>query len=182
MLGITGVMERLAGHGGGAEIGRALEMARESGDVMSLSIVLEQAAYLAAVAGDFEASRERYLEAARVLDDLPDPSAVHPFELARRRYFTTMSLGNADRRLGRTDDALAAYHEGLRIAEQTGNLLWQAHAHYDIGELFLALGRRAEARPHLRTARSAYQADPLSVDLRRVEALLRQVEDGPDVS
>jgi len=174
-VSLSGVMRRIIEPGvGQAELDRALALAHESGDPVALSIVYEHRAFVQGREGDLEAARELYLRSRETVENVPDPEAVHPFELTRRRYFATLNLGELDHKLGRLDDAVAARHAALSLARQVGNQIWEAFARVELGEMFASVGRHDEAAEHLRVARALYVANHVTVHLSKIENLAEQ--------
>ena len=101
--------------------------------------------------------------------DPPQPAAGHS------------TLGDALWRLGRRDEALDAYREGLRIRQSLSevNPVDIASCHKHIGIILIELGRYSEAEKALNTARevlmwvyrNADNLDVIDVDLHLGEAL-----------
>ena len=168
-LSACGVMQASLSPGGGRDdLDRALAMAEGSGDPLALSTVLEHRAYVLGTEGDLEGARELFLRSRATVEDLPDPEAVHPFELTRRRFFTTLNLGHLDHQTGRLDEAVAARESALGLAQEAGNQIWEATARLELAEVQAGAGRHEEAALHLRLARELFVANHVTVHLRRI--------------
>lgn len=156
---------------GWAELDRALSLAREAGDATSLSTVLEHRAYVLAQAKEFARALTFYRESLDTVEGSLEAISVDPYDLARRRYYAKLNIGDMEYRLGRFDESLAERREALRIAQEMGNAIWQAHVHLELGEVLGGEGQHEEARGHLEVARTLYAGSHGSVQLAKVESL-----------
>ncbi len=171
-VGLGGVFLRAQGEAGGeADLERALELARSSEDPVALSTVLEHRAYAHAMTGDLQGAHARYREALEVVEGLEDRGTTHPYELARRRYYATVNLGEVSRQLGMYEAALEARSDALRIAREMGNQMWEAHVHLELAEMLGERAAHAEAHEHLRLAHSLYLANHVTAHLGRIADL-----------
>lgn len=174
LTSLCGAVELALNRDGAEErLDRALELATLSEDPLALSTVLEHRGYTLGVGGDTEGAREHYLRSIRVIEEPDALATVHPFEVAKRRYFATLNLGNLERMAGRADAALEAKRRALAIASDVGNPIWQAHAHLELGEMYGEASRHEKAKEHLTEARSLYQASHVPAQLRKIEAIAR---------
>jgi len=145
---LSGVEECLA---------RALDCARDSGDLVCLARILEQRGLTRAMAGDFLEARQGFLEARTALT--PRPGAGHARQSpAEGAYLSaTGNLAQAEQRLGNLDMAAGYREEVLALALARDEHLRVAHARADLGELYAVLGRVDEARDQLIQATDLYR-------------------------
>jgi tetratricopeptide (TPR) repeat protein len=72
--------------------------------------------------------------------------------------------------------AEAYYLKAITMAEALGMRQLQAHCHRGLGNLYVMIGRREQARTELSTAIELYQAMEMTFWLPQIEAALAQVE------
>ena len=113
---------------------------------------------------------ERALVPARRALELVGDQAVYPLHASAAHTYA-----RALEKLGRFDEALAAYRQAAGWAGQLGNPRRQAFNAADLGRLLVRLGRAAEARPELEYALRVYsrlglpEADELGDELARLD-------------
>lgn len=191
--GREAVMESMAGtmrfrieKGGiNAELDRALALANASGDDLCLAAVLEHRGY---VLGSMEAwteANELYRQSLEVVDRLDAERDADPFEINRRRFYGLLNLGETEQHLDRFEAALAAREQAMRIAEESGNQVWSAHAFSELGEMYESIGKRSTANEHLVRAIELYRANHVTAEVDRLTAFMElhgydvPVEPGP---
>jgi tetratricopeptide (TPR) repeat protein len=117
------------------------------------------------------------LEEARAL-------AERTLALARTRQERTNEayalrlLGDiaARREVPQPNQAGDCYHQALALANELGMRPLTAHCHLSLGNLYVEIGHRAEARAELSAAIDLYRAMDMTFWLPQVEAALAQVE------
>jgi tetratricopeptide (TPR) repeat protein len=75
------------------------------------------------------------------------------------------------------EQAAAAYHEALALADKLGMRPLQAHCHRGLGMLYAATSQREQARTELSTAIEMYKSMDMTFWLPQTEAALAQVEE-----
>ncbi len=168
-ISLQGVMAKaMDPDGDWGTLDRALALAKGSGDPLALSTVLEHRGYAHTLTGDMEGARQNYEASLRAIEDLADPVEVHPFDLARRRYYATVNLGDFQRRAGDTDGAVATRLVALDIARGVGNELWEAHARLELAEMYADASCHDDATLHLRAAWELYRANHVTAQRERI--------------
>ena len=81
-------------------------------------------------------------------------------------------LGEARRRLGEMDAAMAAAEQGLALSRAAGFAWAAAAAHRELGQILLAAGRSSEAGPHLTEAFAGFEAAGSPLDAERTRRLI----------
>ena len=77
--------------------------------------------------------------------------------------------------LSEVGQAEAHYQQALALAEELGMRPLAAHCHRSLGELYVRLGRRDDARAELSIAIELYRAMDMTFWLPQTEAALVQV-------
>lgn len=171
-MSLCGVVERLLDATAGQDLlDAALERAKASDDPLARATVLEHRAYVHAVAGESELAREFYLRSLAAIEDPVAMTTVHPSEVAKRRYYVTVNLGDLERQMGDEGAAMASKRRALDLAKAVGNPIWQAIAHLELGQLHAGAKRHDEARDHLREAWSLCKANHVTAHLGRIVAV-----------
>ena len=122
---------------------RAVELAVEAGEPELEAAALTKIAYAQVYSGEPEAA----LVTARRAADLAE-TASSKSALPQPLYV----LGLANRRLGRTDDAVFAYTAAATAARRAGDRWIEAAARNDLGDVLRADGRLADAAATYREA------------------------------
>jgi hypothetical protein len=74
--------------------------------------------------------------------------------------------------------AEAHYRQALALAKELGMRPLQAHCHRSLGTLYVATGKREQARAEFATAIAMYQSMEMTFWLPETEAALAQVQEG----
>lgn len=156
-----------------AYLREAYDLAKEQADGLCLAIVLEQWGYVFGVDGDWPRAEQHFRESLTVLDGLEAPESVPSADLARRRFFATINLSDAERNLGRFEQALTTCDAALAIAERRDSQIWRAQAHHNAGEIFHDLGDRERARERLERAQALYVESKAAPYVEQVRTFLR---------
>lgn len=157
------------------ELDEALRLARESEDDLCLAIVLEQRGTALGYAGRLEEASALVRESLDAVERLASAGAIEPQELYRRRFFAVMNLAEVEGLQGHFSAAKDLRRETLRIAEESGNLVWVAFATHMLGELLGKGGEVEEARRHLHRARGIYEENQVDARLSQVDALIAEL-------
>ena len=172
-VSLSGVMLSSRDKGAGwVELDRALALAREVGDGLALSKVLENRAYMLSQGKDYVEARRNLSESLAVIEDSQTTGSITAYELARRRYYSIMNIGELDYKLGHLEKAEAAKRRALEIAEHMSNPILEAHAHYGIGEIYAETERPEDAIRHLEVAVSLYLENNVTAHLEPIDALV----------
>lgn len=158
----------------------ASRLAREREDDLALSHVLQNLSYVAGQRQDFETARRLCLEAVEVAERLVagsarvEPASDRQAEVAHKLFFSLLNLGVAERRLGHSAAAAAAYRRALDLAERSTNYVWAAYALQELGELELASGERERALEHLGAALTRYRQSHARADAEALAAFMAE--------
>ena len=128
-----------------------------------------------------------YLSEAYLLDSRPDdalPLAVSALEISisrKERGFQAYALRLVGEIAARhqppnVDEADAAYHQALTLANELGMRPLQAHCHRGLGTLYRQTGQEEQARAELSTAIQMYREMEMTFWLPETEAALAEVE------
>ncbi len=157
------------------ELDSALDLARSARDDLCLATVLEQRAMVLGSMGDFQASNELVRESLEAVERLATEQSIEPHELYRRRFFAIMTLGENEKNLGRTAEALPLRLEALRLAEESANTIWTAYALHELGALLGREGEHGTAKDLLVRAGSIYRENGVTAHLERLAGLMEEL-------
>lgn len=151
---------------------RAYELARAVEDDLSLCAVLEQRGLVFTLDEQWLRARDLFQESLAVVERLEQDELALPAEIARRRYFALLNLGEPEHRLGRFDEALELRSRALEIAEHYGNQIWAAHALLEVGQMLAGAGRIREAEPLLNRALALYTRNRVHANIESLTAFM----------
>lgn len=155
-----------------AYLERAERIARDTADDTSLCAVLEQRGHVLALEQRWAEARQLFRESLDVVARLERQGDVPAAEVARRRFFALVNLGEPEHRLGRFEEALDARARALEIAEACGNPIWTAHALAELGQMLHAAGRSEEAASRLLRALDLYERHRLHAHVASLKAFM----------
>jgi len=121
---------------------------------------------------------EAYTELGRLDEAMRYAQRVLQLENQRSRPYALYSLGLIHQRQGRPDYAAVAFEDGLRVAQQNGDLYIEAFLRRNMGRLLRETGRAAEAAAALSAALDLFRRMNLAIEIAttagEVDALLAQ--------
>ncbi len=172
LLCLCAVCQRNLGLESETNFERAYALAQGAKDDDALGQILQNRAYVAALDQAWE-TVERYskegVDLARAMLVSGEGDRARSDNLL---FYSLLTLGEARRNLGSVDEALRLRNEALALAESRDNLLWQAYAHHDIGEMYFEIGQAELSTVYLKRAAHLYTLSHAEAEVREVEALL----------
>jgi len=90
---------------------------------------------------------------------------VLQLENQRSRPYALYSLGLIHQRRGRPDYAAVAFEDGLRVAQQNGDLYIEAFLQRNVGRLMRETGRAGEAAAALSAALDLFRRMNLAIEI-----------------
>jgi tetratricopeptide (TPR) repeat protein len=132
-------------------------------------------AYVAGLDGKIEKANKLLYESLEVLDRIEKSQSLNQTEVDKDRFFLLLNLGESEHRLGHFDRGLEVREKALKIAEEHGNQVWIAYAHYEIGEMQHLVGHHSLAQQHLLQALELFEKNNARKD---VDTVINFLKDG----
>lgn len=115
-------------------------------------------------------------EALQVARSLHQVRHIDQSRVDYNLFSALLNLGEAKRKLGSFEEAVALRLEALQIANTRQNQLWQAHALQELGEMYSDEQRSVEARSYLLEALALYEANDVQARIQQVQKMLGSLE------
>jgi len=129
---------------------------------------------------------EAYVELGQLDEALRFAQRVLQLENQRSRPYALYSLGLIHQRQGRPDYAAIAFEDGLRVAQQNGDLYIEAFLRRNVGRLLSKTGRAGEAVAALNAALHLFQRMNLAIEIEatagELQALSAQTNEEREAS
>jgi DNA-binding SARP family transcriptional activator len=150
----------------------AYQLAKISEDDLSLCMVLEKRGYVSGV-------NENHMEASRFLGESLEvidrlSSHLNQLEIERRRFSALLNLGAAKNGLGNFSESLNLRQTALKLAQEIGNEMWMAYAHYEIGEMYHHAKQRDMAEENMNQALHLFEQNNTIKDVEAVLSFLKE--------
>jgi DNA-binding SARP family transcriptional activator/predicted transcriptional regulator len=153
-------------------IEQAYQVAKSSDNDYCLNIVLGQMSYVAMTKGNMEEARKLLRQSLELMDKL-DRATTKIKRMVRERFFALLNLGQAERHLSNSAESLATLEQALSFAEQEGNQLWMAYAHYEIGEMNYGANNHSLGEKHMLEALQLFEQNGATKDVESVLSFLK---------
>jgi DNA-binding SARP family transcriptional activator/energy-coupling factor transporter ATP-binding protein EcfA2 len=143
---------------------KAYELAKIQEDDASLTVVLQHIGYIAGMSDDYEKAKFSSLESVQVAERMQTRDSAHSAEANYNLFFALLNLGEAERKLGNFEGALASRKKALEIARTNANEVWMAYALQEIGEMYHDINKRELARENYAKALELYRRNRAKSD------------------
>ena len=111
----------------------AYDLAKSNKDDFALDQILQYRKFVAERKENFEQAYKFCLEAVEVTERILGQTTTDYAKVKHGLFFALLNLGQAEEKLGRSDDALATRQKALLLAELQGDEGWVARVLEEIG-------------------------------------------------
>ncbi|ADI14066.1 tetratricopeptide repeat protein [Truepera radiovictrix] len=176
LTSICGIAHHYLGQPSDVAFERAYQLAEQANDGLALGQVLQHRGYVAWTSQDWKAMERFNQEALQVARSLHQVRHIDQSRVDYNLFSALLNLGEAKRKLGSFEEAVALRLEALQIANTRQNQLWQAHALQELGEMYSDEQRSVEARSYLLEALALYEANDVQARIQQVQKMLGSLE------
>lgn len=158
---------------------QAYQLARQTNNGVIVGQILQHRGYVAAFYNNWVLVERLNTEAVEIAHVLIRKSDIERSRADDLLFFSLLNLGEAKRKLGNFEEAVALRNKALEIATAQNNQMWQAYALHELGEMYSDNRQRDIAKKYLEEALNLYKANNAQARVKQIQQLLAQSEFTP---
>ena len=170
LTSLCGIARHHLGQSSNQDFERAYQIARQANDNLVIGVILQHRSYTAWSKKNWEAmerfSRET-VELATKLNQIARTDQADHIS-----FYALLNLGEAKRKLGHFEEAVALRFQALDLAASRDNQLWQAYALHELGEMYMDIEQLQKAEGYLQEALTLYETNNAKAEVNRVKQIL----------
>ncbi len=151
----------------------AYELARKNKDDFALDQILQYRKFVAERKENFEQAYKFCLEAVEVTERILGQTTTDYAKVKQGLFFALLNLGQAEEKLGRSDDVFNTFQKALQLAELQNNELWMARALQEIAKMHHKTGNKEAAQENYQKALTLYKKNSAHTDLEALMSLMQ---------
>lgn len=113
-------------------------------------------------------------ETVELVTKLSQEPGTDQTEANHTLFAALLNLGEAKRKLGHFEEAVAIRFQALDVATSQDNQLWRAHALHELGEMYADVKQQREAEDYLREALKLYEENNAQARVDAVQQILTE--------
>ncbi len=151
---------------------RAYQIARQADDDLMLGFILQHRSYVAWSGKNWRAMERFSQETVELAIKLRQMLETDQTGADNISFHALLNLGEAKRKLGHFQEAVALRLQALEIATSRDNQLWRAYALHELGEMYADARKQQEAEGYLREALELYEENNAQARVDAVQQIL----------
>jgi len=175
LTSLCGVARHHLGQSSDQDFERAYQVAKQADDDLVLGVILQHRSHVAWSAKNWRAM-ERFsqetVELATKFSQIPGTDQV---EADHTLFYALLNLGEAKRKLGRFEEAVALRLQALNMAASRDNQLWRAYALHELGEMYADEQQPQKAKEYLHDALMLYETNNAKAEVSQVKQILEEL-------